>query len=208
MQVAYEISQRRACATLRCNRTVMRYESIRDPQDALIMRMREITSVRTSWGSRRVHVLLQREGWHVNHKRIRRLYRLEGLNLRCKTPRRRKSIVTRSEAVKATRRDERWSMDFMADQLHDGLRKVSLDFSRPGKPTDNAFIESFNARVRAKYLNAHVFESLEDAKNILTNWRSDYNKFRPHSALGMLTPEEFAALSQRNEVPVNQNFST
>ena len=85
--------------------------------------------------------------------------------------------------------------------------KVVLDFSRPGKPTDNAFIESFNARVRAECLNAHVFESLEDAKNILTNWRSDYNKFRPHSALGMLTPEEFAALSQRNEVPVDQNIS-
>ena len=69
-----------------------------------------------------MHVLLQREGWHVNYKRIRRLYRLEGLNLRSKRPRRRKSIVTRSEAVKATRRDERWSMDFMADQLHDGRR--------------------------------------------------------------------------------------
>jgi len=53
--------------------------------------------------------------------------------------------------------------------------KVSLDFSRPGKPTDNAFVESFNVRVRAECLNAHVFESLEDAKNILTNWRSDYN---------------------------------
>ena len=85
--------------------------------------------------------------------------------------------------------------------------KVSLDFSRPGKPTDNAFIESFNARVRAEFLNAHVFESLEDAKNILTNWRSDYNKYCSHNALGMLTPEEFAALSQRNEVPVDQNIS-
>ena len=86
------------------------------------MRRREITSVRTSWGSRRVHVLLQREGWRVNHKRIRRLFRLKGLNLRSKRPRRSKAIVTRSEAVKATRRDERWSMDFMADQLHDGRR--------------------------------------------------------------------------------------
>ena len=85
---------------------------------------------------------------------------------------------------------------------------MSLDFSRPGKPTDNAFIESFNARVRAECLNAHVFESLEDAKNILTNCRIDYNQVRPHSAWGMLTPEEFAASSQRNEVPVNQNFST
>ena len=127
---------------------------------------------------------------------------MEGLNLRCKTPRRRKSVVTRCDAVKATRADERWSVDFIADQLQDGrkirvltivdqhtreamatevrgsfhsinvkdawtyLEKVSLDFSRPGKPTDNAFIESFNAQVRAECLNAHVFESLEDAKGI------------------------------------------
>ena len=95
------------------------------------------------------------------------------------------------------------NLDAWADR-----ENVSLDFRRPGKPTDNAFIESFNARVRAECLNAHVFESLEDAKNILTSWRSDYNQVRPHSALGMLTPEEFAASSQRNEVPVNQNFST
>jgi len=122
VQVAYEISQWRACSTLRCNRTVMRYASIRDPQYALVMRIRESTSVRTSGGRRRVHVLCRREGWHVNHKRIRRLYRLESINLRCKTPSRRKSIVIRNEAVKATCPDERWSMDFMADQLHDGRR--------------------------------------------------------------------------------------
>ena len=154
MQVAYEISQRRACATLRCNRTVMRYESIRDPQDALIMRMREITSVRTSWGSRRVHVLLQREGWHVNHKRIRRLYRLEGLNLRCKTPRRRKSIVTRSESVKATRRDERWSMDFMADQLHDGRRIRVLTI------VDQHTREAMATEVRGSFHSSNVIEVL------------------------------------------------
>ena len=52
------------------------------------------------------------------------------------------------------------------------------DFSRPGKPTDNAFVETFNACVRAECLNAHVFELLEDAKNILINWRSDYNYLR------------------------------
>jgi putative transposase len=68
---------------------------------------------------------------------------------------------------------------------------VRLDFSRPGKPTDNAHIESFNARLRAECLNAHVFESLEDAEETLTSWRSDYNAVRPHSALGMLTPREF-----------------
>ncbi len=75
---------------------------------------------------------------------------------------------------------------------------VRLDLIRPGKPTDNAHIESFNARLRAECLNAHVFESLEDAKKTLTSWRSDYNAVRPHSALGMLTPREFAGLGQRN----------
>ncbi len=64
---------------------------------------------------------------------------------------------------------------------------VRLDFSRPGKPTDSAYIESFNARLRAECLNAHVFESLEDAKETLTSWRSDYSAVRPHSALGILT---------------------
>jgi putative transposase len=75
---------------------------------------------------------------------------------------------------------------------------VRLDFSRPEKPTDNAQIESFNARLRAECLNAHVFESLEDAAQILASWRRDYNAMRPHSALGMLTPKEFAELGQRN----------
>jgi putative transposase len=63
-----------------------------------------------------------------------------------------------------------------------------LDFSRPGKPTDNAPIESFNARLRAECLNAHVHESLEDTEGTLTSWRSDHDDVRPRSALGMLTP--------------------
>jgi len=75
---------------------------------------------------------------------------------------------------------------------------VRLDFSRPGKPTDNAHVESFNARLRAECLSAHVFESLEDAEETLTSWRSDYNAVRPHSALGMLAPREFAELGQRS----------
>ena len=78
--------------------------------------------MRPSWGSPRIHVLLRREGWLVNHKRTERLYRLEGLNLRRIRPRRRKSVVTRGPSVAATRKDERWSMDFMHDQLQDGRR--------------------------------------------------------------------------------------
>ena len=74
---------------------------------------------------------------------------------------------------------------------------LRLDFSRPGKPTDNAPIESFDARLRAECLNAHVFETLEDAEETLTSWRSDHNALRPHSALGILTPREVAELGQR-----------
>ena len=69
--------------------------------------------------------------------------------------------------------------------------KVILDFSRPGKPTDNAFIESFNSRFRQECLNQHWFLSLNDAKEKVEEWRQDYNDFRPHSALGNIPPAEF-----------------
>ena len=68
---------------------------------------------------------------------------------------------------------------------------VTLDFSRPGKPTDNAFIESFNGSFRDECLNAHWFLSLADAREKIEAWRQDYNEFRPHSSLNNLTPHEF-----------------
>ena len=74
------------------------------------------------------------------------------------------------------------------------LNKVELDFSRPGKPTDNAYIESFNSRLRQECLNAAWFLSVADARSRLNEWRDDYNENRPHSALGNLTPSAFAAL--------------
>jgi putative transposase len=74
---------------------------------------------------------------------------------------------------------------------------VTLDFSSPGKPTDNAYIESFNSRFRQECLNQHWFLSLEDARIKIEAWRREYNSHRPHSALGNLTPEEFTYL-QRN----------
>ncbi len=69
--------------------------------------------------------------------------------------------------------------------------RIVLEFSRPGKPTDNAPIESFNARLRAECLSCNAFETLAEAQEILENWRLDYNENRPHSALGYLTPAEF-----------------
>jgi putative transposase len=68
-------------------------------------------------------------------------------------------------------------------------RGVALAFSRPGKPTDNAFIESFNGKVRAECLNAHWFMSLDDARQKCETWRRGYNEERPHSAIGNKSPD-------------------
>ena len=65
---------------------------------------------------------------------------------------------------------------------------VTLDFSRPGKPTDNAFIEAFNGRLRAECLNTHWFLSMTDAREKLESWRIDYNEVRPHGAIGKKPP--------------------
>ena len=74
---------------------------------------------------------------------------------------------------------------------------VTLDFSRPGKPNDNAFIESFNSRLRDECLNAHWFLSLADARAKIETWRRDYNESRPHTSLGWLTPVEYAAAAAK-----------
>lgn len=81
---------------------------------------------------------------------------------------------------------------------------VTLDFSRPGKPTDNPFIESFNGSFRDECLNAHWFLSLEDAREKIEFWRQEYNAFRHHSSLGGQTPNEAGKGVERrkNERPV------
>lgn len=85
------------------------------------MRIRELAAVRVSYGYRRLHVLLRREGWRVNHKLVYRHYREEGLEVRTKKRRKRVSTL-RIVLPAATRPNERWSMDFMSDSLHDGRR--------------------------------------------------------------------------------------
>ena len=75
--------------------------------------------------------------------------------------------------------------------------RVELDFSRPGKPTDNAYIEAFNACLRAECLNASWFLSMADARDRIKAWRIDYNENRPHTTLGNLTPREFTEQAYR-----------
>jgi putative transposase len=78
---------------------------------------------------------------------------------------------------------------------------VTLDFSRPGKPTDNAFIEAFNGRLRHECLNAHWFLALDDAREKLEAWRRDYNEVRPHGAIGNKPPVTLLNRSQASSPP-------
>ena len=70
---------------------------------------------------------------------------------------------------------------------------AQIDFSRPGKPTDNSLVESFNGSLRDECLNVHWFESIEEAKVRIEDWRRDYNESRPHQGLREQTPNEFSA---------------
>ena len=230
-------------------------------QSALRLRIREFAHARPRFGYNRIWVLLRREGWAVNRKRVRRLYRLEGLQVRMRVRRRKHMALHRGPAPVPAGPAERWSMDFVHDQLADGRpfrvltvvdqwsrqspilecrfrfsgqdvgtvldralgggppprsitvdhgtefmsraledwayqRGVQLDFIRPGKPVENAHIESFNGRLRDECLNGQQFVSLADAAAKIGAWRIDYNQHRPHGSPGHLTPMEFAAERQ------------
>ena len=86
-------------------------------------------------------------------------------------------------------------------------RGVKLDFIRPGKPTDNPYIESFHDKLRDECLNENYFLNLNEAKEVIENWRIEYNTVRPHESLDQLTPEEFVKQYEQNKNLSTQEFS-
>src|SRR5215510_12651846 len=82
--------------------------------------------------------------------------------------------------------------------------QVRIDYSRPGKPTDNAYVESFNGTFRDECLNAHWFESIADARAVVESWRVEDNDSRPHRALGEVPPAEFARRFRARPEPAGQ----
>lgn len=122
LRKAWGVSMRRACCILEAARSTYYYRHRRDPQAALRQKIREIADAWVRYGYRRIHVLLRREGWLVSVHRVYRLYRLEGLQLRNKTPKRKVSAKLRPERAVAAAQNEIWAMDFMSDQLFDGSR--------------------------------------------------------------------------------------
>jgi putative transposase len=121
----YGVSMRKACAVLRLSRVVYLYQSAARDDTALLMRMKEITQTRVHYGYRRVHLMLEREGFKDNHERVYHLYREEGLSLRHKRPRRSKAARLRQPKTLAQCVNQIWSMDFVADNLFDG-RKLRM----------------------------------------------------------------------------------
>lgn len=263
VRAAAGISERRAIRFTGFPRSTMRYRTLREPQEELRARIRELAGERPRWGYRMIHNLLCREGWLVNRKRVQRLYREEGLAVR-RRGKKRRSQVPRPVREPLGGRNERWSMDFVTDTLSSGrtfrcltivdeysreslaihvahsipavrvievlerlreerglpgvivtdngseftsrafdswayARGIKIDFIQPGKPVQNCFVESFNGTFRDDCLNLHWFLSLDDARRTVEAWRQDYNRVRPHSSLGGLTPEEFAGLNPPSE---------
>ncbi len=252
-----DYSQRRACRLVGLSRSVAQYRRRPKNDDMLRRRLKALAACYRRYGYLRLHVLLAGEGLVVNAKRTYRLYREEGLQVR----QRRRRRLPRCDRVPLPvpgRPMQRWSLDFMSDQLASGRRfrilnilddcsrecpgqivdlsisgkrlarfldelarrrglpetlvmdngpeltsramfewsqrsGVGLHFIEPGKPVQNAFVESFNGRFRDECLNEEWFTDLAHARVLIEAWRVHYNTARPHSALGYQTPAAYLA---------------
>jgi putative transposase len=121
VRIGFQVSERHACHVIPVHRSSDRYRSGERDQTALRRRIWDLAAGRVRYGSRRLQVLLQREGWRVHHKRVSRLYRLEGLSLRFQSRRKRPSHL-RVVMPGGHAPDEHWSVDFIADSPADGRR--------------------------------------------------------------------------------------
>ena len=125
LQAQYDISEVHGCEIVQVYRSTYRYESKAQDQTALKMRIKEIAATRVRYGYKRIHILLRREDWKVNHKRVYRIYHEESLNLRYKNKRKKVSRVRipREEVIS---RNECWAMDFVSDSLYNVKRFRAL----------------------------------------------------------------------------------
>lgn len=258
LQKEFSVSERRACRVLHLPRSTKRHQLKENALNQKIAeRLTDLAEKKKRFGAPRLHQLLLREGFEINHKRTERIYKSMGLSLRRKIKKRKYRSETRVPLIHPIQLNQYWSMDFISDQLTCGGRfrgltikdifsrecpkieigrsmpasrvvaaleelkylrglpeviildngpemisfeldqwayknNVKLHFIDPGKPTQNAFIESFNRTFRDECLSMHWFSDLEDAREKIEIWRREYNEENPHSSLNYLTPKEFA----------------
>jgi putative transposase len=254
----HAVGIRRACGLMGLSASSYCYRPGPGRVDAPLREaLRQAAARRRRWGYRMLTLVLRREGFVDNTKRIYRIYREEKLQVQVRRKRKR-SLWRGEKPEEAQAANERWSMDFMSDQLADGRKIRTLNvvddhtreclaievdsslsgqrvtrvldrlvaqrghprrlltdngpefagkalarwayehcvehvFIEPGKPVQNAFIESFNGKMRNECLNEHWFTRMAEARQIIEVWRVDYNECRPHSSLGGRSPAEFAA---------------
>ncbi len=256
----FGVSERRACRVTGQYRSTQRRPRRPRPaeEDKLRRRLRAIARRHPRWGWKMAHRLLRREGWVINRKRIRRLWREEGLRRPPQCRKRRRVRPDSSERLQATRPNHVWALDFQFDETANQRRLKLLnivdEFTRealamrvdrtctaddvvatiealvaergapghlrmdngpelvawalrdwcrlagtgtiyiePGSPWETPFVESFNGRARDELLNVEEFGTVVEAQVVIEGWRMEYNTYRPHSALGGLTPSEFAS---------------
>lgn len=251
----FHLSERTACKLAGLSRTAYRYRAKPAADDALRARLKVLAVEQSGYRYLLLHGILKSEGLVVNKKHTYRLYTEEGLQVR--TQKRKKLQRPRQPMEVPTRVNQRWSMDFVSDQLSNGRRfrvlnvvddfsremvgqlvsvsitgaqvarfldqlferrnkprriicdngteftskamffwsretGVTLGFIQPGKPTQNAFVESLNGKFRNECLNRHWFRTMEEAKVEVMQWQYQYNNVRPHSSLNYLPPVAFA----------------
>jgi putative transposase len=251
----FAFTERHACGLLLVPVSSYRYQP-RQNDTSLRERLIVLAREKPRFGYRRLHVLLGREGAHVNHKRVHRVYREAGLVLRRKKRKHCVRVATPLGVYMAA--NQEWALDFVHDAVASGRtirvlnvidaytreslamevdtsfaglrvtrvldqiiaerglpraircdngpeltsrhflawaldRKIDLVHIQPGKPTQNAYVESFNSKMREECLRVSWFQNLFEARRIIANWQRDYNERRPHSSLNYMTPSEFAA---------------
>ena len=253
-QQRHGLSQRKACRIIGISRQAMLYRSKKRSDEPLRQRLKALGEQYPRYGYLMLHALLKAEGLVINRKKTYRIYKELGMQVR--TKKRKKLIRPRVPLALPSRPGERWSIDFIHDQLANGRRirilnivddysrrcvgqlvdtsisglrmtrffdelssmhllpktivmdngpemtskamflwaqrhRVKLHFIQPGKPTQNAFVESFNGRFRDLCLSQHYFKDVEDARTIIDRWRHHYNQVKPHSSLGYQPPALF-----------------
>lgn len=250
------LSERQALRLACMSPSVLRYERKDDGNGPLRERIVALAHRHRRHGYRMIHLRLSQEGWAVNIKRVRRLYREENLMVR-RRKRKKVGLGMREPLIRPARANEVWSMDFVFDRLASGrslkcltvvddatqeavavmpdtaisgmyvmrildelkasrglpkvirsdngrefsgramavwahTNGVALRFIEPGKPNQNAYVESFNGRLRDECLNEHWFTTLPHARAVIEEWRRDYNERRPKKQLGGLPPAAYA----------------
>lgn len=252
------MSQRRACRLARISAKAMHYVPKSCGDAPIVSRLKVLGEQYPRYGYLMMHALMRSEGLVRNRKRTYRIYSELGMQVR--TKRRKKLIRPRIPMTVPSRANERWSLDFVHDQLANGRRirvlnivddysrvcvgqlvdtsisglrlsrfldevgldrplpasivmdngtemtskamflwsqrtGVKLQFIQPGKPTQNAFVESFNGKFRDNCLNQHWFLGLADARRTINAWRNDYNETRPHSSLNYVPPAAYERMA-------------